>query len=78
MAFGDLEGSIFIVCAPSNPHTYNNLLRSTSSGPTRYNLVHYKKDGIIVFDTPVEKMFRYMKLGGHKRTAFKSLKLVGV
>src|SRR3990172_6809296 len=41
-------------------------------------LIHYKKDGIVVFDAPVEKMFRYMSAGGHKHVAFKSHKIVRV
>ncbi len=41
-------------------------------------LVHYKKDGIVLFDAPVEKMFRYMRVGDHKHASFKSHKLVSV
>ena len=41
-------------------------------------MVHYKKDGIVIFEAPVEKMFKYMSAGGHKHVAFKSHRLVSV
>jgi thiosulfate/3-mercaptopyruvate sulfurtransferase len=41
-------------------------------------MVHYKKDGIVVFDATTEKIFRYMSAGGHPHRAFESHKLVGV
>jgi alkyl hydroperoxide reductase subunit AhpC len=40
------------------------------------NTVHYKKDGIAIFDAPVEKVFRYMSAGNHPHAAFKSHRLV--
>lgn len=39
-------------------------------------MVHYKRDRIIIFDAPLEKVFRYMNTGGHKHVAFKSHKLI--
>jgi hypothetical protein len=40
--------------------------------------VHYKKDGIAIFDAPPEKLFRYMSAGDHPHAALKSHRLVGV
>jgi hypothetical protein len=40
--------------------------------------VHYKHDGIATFDATNEKIFRYMSLGDHHHTAFKSYHLVGI
>jgi hypothetical protein len=41
-------------------------------------MVHYKKDGIVMFDATTDKIFRYMSAGNHPHPAFKSHKLVGV
>jgi alkyl hydroperoxide reductase subunit AhpC len=40
--------------------------------------VHYKKEGIALFDAPVDKVFQYMSAGGHPHQAFKSHRLTGV
>ena len=41
-------------------------------------MVHYKKEPVVIFDVPTEKIFAYMKEGEHKHAAFKSHRLVGV
>src|SRR5580704_4454558 len=39
--------------------------------PGKANLtVHYKKEGIALFDAPVDKVFEYMSTGGHPHQAF--------
>lgn len=40
--------------------------------------MHYKRDGIAVFPTTTDRVFQYMRVGGHKHAAFKAHKLVGV
>ena len=40
--------------------------------------VHYRREGIAIFDAPTEKIFRYMSAGNHLHAAFKSHRLVGV
>jgi heme-degrading monooxygenase HmoA len=40
--------------------------------------VHYEKDGVAIFDAPVERIFQYMSAGNHPHQAFKSHQLVGV
>jgi hypothetical protein len=41
-------------------------------------MVHYKKEGIVIFDVTTDKIFRYMNTGNHQHRSFKSYKLVGV
>jgi heme-degrading monooxygenase HmoA len=59
------------------------LVSSTENGTVDHEeseamSIHYKKDGIAVFDAAPAKIFAYMSAGGHPHAAFKSHRLAGV
>lgn len=41
-------------------------------------MVHYKKEGIVIFDVATDKIFKYMITGNHSHRSFKSHRLIGV
>jgi hypothetical protein len=41
-------------------------------------MVHYKRDGIVIFEATTETIFTYMSAGNHSHRAFKSHKLAGI
>jgi heme-degrading monooxygenase HmoA len=54
------------------------LVATAENGAAEPARVHYRKAAIATFDAPAETVFRYMSSGGHRHTAFKSHRLVGV